>query len=220
MIQVLRNHTHKSKIILSAYKYGEKPFYRKASYHMDGINDLVREYNGYLWYLDRVDYCMHIEQHSIRDRYLELRIPFFDSDTPASKSITRENFDYYLAAIDHYKKVWSFKKEAGDLFPVHGDYSLDGNILFNGNDIFIIDWEHFTENAAPLGFDILYMVFESIKIRCGTDLPGKNTLDIGIELIKYARYIDSIDDQKEKLPTAQLNSNQLSQMLSYYNFRF
>ena len=44
---------------------------------------------------------------------------------------------------------------------LHGDLSLD-NVIFSEKGPIFIDWEHFQENAAPLGFDSLYLLFESL----------------------------------------------------------
>ena len=67
-----------------------------------------------------------------------------------------------MKAIDEYKKIWGFNACSSDKYPVHGDFSLDGNILFSKSEIFIIDWEHFHESAAPLDL-ISYLIYEAVK---------------------------------------------------------
>jgi len=71
-----------------------------------------------------------------------------------------KNVDLIEKTIKHYCAVWN-KEKAKEFVNLHGDLSID-NILFDNTKIFIIDWEHFAENAAPIGFDVMYLLFESL----------------------------------------------------------
>ena len=72
-------------------------------------------------------------------------------------------------AIGAYTKIWPRQK--GQLAPLHGDFSL-GNLIFCGDDVTFIDWEHFQLDAAPWGFDLANLIYESAFF----SFKGKNTL--------------------------------------------
>ena len=44
---------------------------------------------------------------------------------------------------------------------MHGDLSLD-NILFFRDEVYFIDWEHFNDKSTYWGFDIYYLLFETL----------------------------------------------------------
>ena len=243
MKQVLRNHTHDSKIILTICDCDGVKFAKKSSYTTDGINELKREMSGYSWYLNQINSTLLVDKFSIGDSFFQIKIPFFETKGSVRKKISSENFRFFTRAIDHYKDVWCQNGSQHALFNIHGDFSLDGNILFYENSIFVIDWEHFSEKLSPKGFDVLYMIFESIKITCGAKLPELHILNLGKNLIQYAYSANVLDeiystdtlekfleeqekietlwgDQIGKVPTRQFNSKQLDVMIPYFNSTF
>ena len=240
MNQVFRNHTHGSKIILSICETKETKFAKKSTYSKAGIGELQREFSGYSWYLDKRNHTIAVKKNSIKDIFFEIQIPFFEAKTPVRKNITNNNLEFYVRAIDHYNEVWGRSSRLNGMVHVHGDYSLDGNILFDENNIFVIDWEHFHESFALRGFDVLYLIFEAIKISCGSRLPSRTVLSLGKKLIKHSFSIGTLDavfasntfsnflieqerissiwsGQKVKIPTKQFNNKQLRVMIQYFN---
>ena len=144
-----------------------------------------------------------------------------------------------IKAIDHYHFIWS-DCDADVLQPIHGDFSLEGNILFNQSDVYIIDWEHFRLNTAPLGFDLLYMVFELIKMNTKNNQPIDKDLSLAKDLIFYADSMGSLSsfykgnyflsfleeqarinhvwsDQYNKLPTTQFSEPQIRYISKYFD---
>jgi hypothetical protein len=240
MIQVLRNHTHGSKIILSICQSKGVRFAKKSSYSRGGIDELKRELAGYYWYLNQRNSGLIIENFSIENSFFQIRIPFFETKGRVRKILSNENVKFYIKAIDHYRDIWCKTNDSCAMLNVHGDFSLDGNILFYEDSIFVIDWEHFSEKLSPKGFDVLYMIFEAIKIYCGTRKPDYYILNLGKNLIQYAHSVRVLDeiyandvlgnflveqekidtiwgDQKGKVPTRQFTSEQLRIMLPHFN---
>ena len=239
MKEVIRNHTHGSSIMLSICKEAENHYLKKSAYDESGIVNLVRETEGYRWYLDGSRPEFPIKTFALGRSYLELRIPFFQAQDPIRKNLTKTNLKYFYLAIDHYNQTWPESVCANAALPIHGDFSLDGNILFNDQGVFVIDWEHFTEGAAPRGFDVLYMVFEAIKISCKRYLPTTRLLSLSRMLLLYGLEKGAISDhysenlfaiflkeqdrlattwgaQFEKLPTALFSERQKKILIEYF----
>jgi len=235
MYQLLRNHTHGSGILLSLYESSDGYFVKKSSYIKAGIEDLKRELAGFTWYSRKLNLTLDLKTTEIDGVYFELKIPLLDAEKPIRRQLDKRNFNYYLEAINHYSQIWDCYDQLNMMVPVHGDYSLDGNILFVQDKPFIIDWEHFSLCAAPRGFDVLYLIFEAIKIGCGHKVPDLNLLALGKKLVSHAIKVGALDsifktntfevflseqskisyiwgEQKDKLPTNNFNSAQFKKM--------
>ena len=231
MRELIRIGQHSSEIFLAKCSKEKHRFYQKSSYSQNGIRDLRSELRGYDWYLDKAKFNEAVEVSCDIDGYFKLTIPEFNA-SPCNVKITIANcFNYAMRAIDHYYNIWSSDIASGHS-PVHGDFSLEGNILFNQNNVYIIDWEHFLPDAAPIGFDVLFMVFELLKLDCKQSNPSKDQLRKIRELIEYAESINAVSNeykdnyfiryleeqerikdvwggQYNKLPTNQFTTNQL-----------
>ena len=235
MYQLLRNHTHGSEILLSIYKSGDVSFVKKSSYLKAGIEDLKRELSGFKWYSSKINSPFDLQVSEIDGVYFELKIPFLDAEQPIRRQLNTRNLKYYVAAIDHYNRIWDYPVQGNIMVPVHGDYSLDGNILFVQGRAFILDWEHFRICTAPRGFDVLFLIFEAINIACGSRIPDKKLLTLGKKLVNHAIKIGALDSifktntfevflleqskidwiwgkQKDKIPTNQFSPTQLKKM--------
>ncbi len=238
MREVLRNHNHGSKIVLTKCSFKDVSFYEKSSYSEDGINDLKNEFLGFKWYLSKISLHKGLEVLCDTSGYYKLRIPAFEAKPFDKKLSIVSYFNYAIRAIQHYKTIWGDNKFC--LQPLHGDFSLEGNILFNDNNVFLIDWEHFHSKIAPLGFDILYMVFELIKMEFKNNEPSAEELLLAKQLIVYAEsigvmnsfyrnnYFKSFLSQQEKikfvwkgqyhkLPTTQFTSHQTQVITDYFD---
>ncbi len=238
---IIRVHQHASEIILTKCVSDLAVYYQKASYSPEGISEIKNEYDGYNWYFDRSQLKGRVKIIVEMDGYCSISIPNFDALPCSSRLEIEEIFDYGLKAIDHYKEIWGANANKV-LQPIHGDYSLEGNILFNDANTYLIDWEHFSVSAAPLGFDILYMVFELIKLKVKNSIPNTNQLEIAKKLIDYADkigvlsklYIDNYfeaflaeqekikfvwKEQYAKLPTTQFTKLQSEAIINYFNYK-
>lgn len=236
---IIRVHQHASEIILTRCVSEHSVYYKKASYSPKGISEIKNEYDGYNWYFDRSHLKDRVKINFETVGYCSIIIPNFDA-LPCPEILKIEEVrDYGLRAIDHYKEIWGTNDSKG-LQPIHGDYSLEGNILFNRTDTYLIDWEHFNMSAAPLGFDILYMVFEIMKLKLKDSIPNANHLNMVKKLIEYADKIGVVSklyrgnyftlflaeqekikfawkDQYSKLPTTQFTELQTDAINNYFN---
>jgi len=192
--QVLRNYTHGSDIVLVLCNHGGNIFYKKSSSSQAGIDSLRKEYEGYLWYEKKQNLKNIISVSCDVSGYYEIAIPKKNGCRLGANILSEHNIDYFYLAMSHYYDVWGSVDNTTGIVPLHGDFSLDGNILINGKDIHIIDWEHFTLNGAPLGYDILYMIFEALKITSKSQLPSDNSLRLVKDLLNYAIDMRIIDE--------------------------
>lgn len=134
----------------------------KSSYTVDGMSRLSRENTGYKWYFTQINISDSNLLRFVRlenGLYCKLYIKLF-SGLPGDcyKNISFNQYEL-MKAIGTYSKVWPRQK--GKLAPVHGDFSL-GNLILCGEKTTIIDWEHFRQDAAPWGFDLVNLLYESV----------------------------------------------------------
>lgn len=133
----------------------------KSSYSADGIARLSREYAGYQWYLRQKGFfdstLLRFVRHD-NGLYGRLCIKLFSGRTGECYKNLSYNQHDLLRAIDAYAKCWP--RQEGQLAPLHGDFSL-GNLIIRGEELNIIDWEHFQPDAAPWGFDLANLLYES-----------------------------------------------------------
>jgi len=134
----------------------------KSSVTKEGILSLKRELSGYQWYFDLKDITNDKSFfYNIRstEKYFRLSVNLFQGEIGNSNLSLTDNYLFILRAIEHYVSIWPKKK---DIFvALHGDFSV-GNIIYDKEDIVIIDWEHYSNNSAPWGFDLVYMLYESL----------------------------------------------------------
>ncbi len=157
--EVIRIHQHSSEIVVTKCSSSHGAYYEKSSYSEEGISEIINEFNGYEWYFERTPHDHKINLNSEIEGYCKIRIPRFTASPCDGVPYISKVYNHAIRAIDNYKNIWGVNK-SNTLNAVHGDYSLEGNILFNKDNVFVIDWEHFHSKIAPLGFDILYMIFE------------------------------------------------------------
>lgn len=139
--------------------------YRKSTSDVDDIGNIVNEYQGINWY----NSCFNNKKIEASG--------FYESDQYASITIKKiagcsvtsftykENINLLENAVAHYVSVWGSAEssvESSNLHPLHGDFSLSNIVVEKSNDIVIIDWEHFHKEGAPIGFDAVYLLIESI----------------------------------------------------------
>ena len=160
-IELLRNCAHGSEIAtyLATDEFGGKRVI-KTSTTPSGIKNLHNEVEGWRWYqvlsYQSNEPICHIAQQ--RERYLQIQIKYIDGIKPFYQNGLVRNADAIEKIVRHYCDIWPYSKVFS---PMHGDLSLD-NIIINSEGVHIIDWEHYMADAAPWGFDILYLLFESL----------------------------------------------------------
>lgn len=241
MREVIRNHQHSSKIVLCKCINQSEIFFEKSSYTSEGIGEIKNELKGYQWYFSKVNSNHKIQVNCDIQGYCNIRIPNFNAVPCQGAPDISKYFDYAIRAIDCYHNIWS-KSDKSFLQPIHGDFSLEGNILFGQSEVYVIDWEHFHLEMAPLGFDLLYMVFELIKVQSKLSSPSKEHLSLARELILYANSLNTISkfykdnyfssyllqqnrirsvwkEQYNKLPTTQFSESQVQHISKYFDQR-
>jgi hypothetical protein len=237
---IVRIHQHSSEIVLAKCVSRNHTFYQKSSYSPEGIREIKNELAGYHWYFERAHPNLSVSLNCDKDGYANISIPTFEAWPCDHATVIDKAFKYALRAIDCYKDIWvKGNNKHNVLNPVHGDFSLEGNILFSSSDVYIIDWEHFHLEIAPLGFDILFMVFELLKMEFKNTRPTVEKLYLAKKLIMYAvskgvisssyqnNYFSSFlvvqddikfiwKDQYHKLPTTQFTALQTQVLTDYF----
>jgi len=190
-IELLRNCSHGSEIAtyLATDEVGGKMVI-KATTTPSGIKNLRNEVNGWRWYQSQRyptnEPICHIAQQRVK--YLQIQIKYIDGRKPIYENGLERNADALGSIVAHYCDIWPYSSHAS---PMHGDLSLD-NIIINPDGVHIIDWEHYIADAAPWGFDILYLLFESLYF--GMRHRNKPT---GKEIQIICAHIDSINDHHQ-----------------------
>jgi hypothetical protein len=164
-----KNSQHSSNIyvVLEFDKHGELESLNKSSSVDSGIKSIKKEYEGLIWYnsLNQNSY-LKVNKSLFSSSYASLNISKIDGLPVNNNYFYSNNIDAIERCITHYEEVWgSFvKKYPGRKFyPIHGDLSLVGNVLFNEAGIpTFIDWEHFHISGAPIGFDLLYLFLDCL----------------------------------------------------------
>lgn len=158
--KLIRNCSHGSKIATYLVSKNHASYYLKVSTEVDGIDDLKREHSGWQWYLKKkyIDYRDICSIDIRSDSYARLVVKVFEGETAKTSKGLSGNFSNIKRIVDHYCSIWGMFDSHG---PMHGDLSLD-NILVTESDVIFIDWEHFRSSSAPWGFDILYLLFETL----------------------------------------------------------
>jgi hypothetical protein len=142
----------------------------KSAFTEDGIQRVINEYSGYRWFLKRTNKnkLLKIKIKENKNYYARFYGCLFPGKTANYDASITDNYGNLLSVINFYKKIWPHNQK---FLPIHGDFSL-GNIIFYKNTINIIDWEHFSINKFPWGFDLLNMLYESIYF----SIQGKKVL--------------------------------------------
>lgn len=170
----------------------------KSSYSAEGITRLTREHAGYQWYFRQLESFGSAPLHFIKKNnslYARLYINLFPGRSGECYKSLSHNRGDLLKAIDAYAKIWP--KRNGSLVPLHGDFSL-GNMIIDGEDLRIIDWEHFQPDVAPWGFDLVNLLYESAFFSFrGKNKLNQSDIEVFIEIRKeICKKLDSVDDFK------------------------
>jgi hypothetical protein len=153
-----------------------------------GIHNLKSELKGWLWYQKiRYPQCeepicyIRLEKPSC----LSLGIRMIDGQSPDyTKGLVYNKREVHLA-VRHYCRIWP--RTGTELSELHGDFSL-GNIIYNEEGPHVTDWEHFSLNSAPWGFDPLDLLLETLWFGMrGRLLPNNAEVRNLIENLKLLR---------------------------------
>ncbi len=175
-IELLRNCSHSGEIATYLATDGSGPKHIiKSSVTEKGIEHLRKEVRGWSWYQGlryaaKEPICKITQE---RNKYLQIQIKLIEGCVPFYKKGLERNADAVHRVVRHYCDCWP---RDSDLVPLHGDFSL-GNVIMSSDGVHVIDWEHFTDNAVPWGFDVLNLLFETLfyGMRSGYETKMRGT---------------------------------------------
>ena len=203
MIELIRNCLHGSEI--ATYKYYDQEQCTpcnifKTATTPDGIRNLQREIHGWSWYDKRrknnAPSCKIIANSK---QYCKIAIKYYDGNRLNLYAPISDNYNNLLLIIDHYVETFG-TTETECAF--HGDLSLD-NIIINHNLVTIIDWEHFSAEKTPWGFDLIYLIFESLFFSLRKNQKNlKNDIQNIKRLIRYIKNTGPLSQEMESTPLA------------------
>ena len=157
MFRILSNGSHGNGVQIFLSK--DLGIIRKVATTAASKAYLVNEFNGICWYQTQNSTNLSAPPKLWRSNSGQFLDISEELDTfklsylaPISKTMP-----YLSQVVDHYIDVWPNEPFS----PVHGDLTL-ANILFRRQIPVIIDWEHFSSEELPWGFDLLYFVLASI----------------------------------------------------------
>ena len=152
--KIIKTHKNNTNVIYLS----EEKIFRKYSKSIQGIENIVSEYQGLIWY------CNKIKQNKssiISHFFKKKKFAFIDLKEIKGHKIKswkpiEANFSFLLKAYKHYMNYYPKKGTS----KIHGDFTLD-NIIFKSKGLFIIDWEFFKSKENYRGYDIVYLFLSS-----------------------------------------------------------
>ena len=165
MKSLFKNCLHSNDIFLveKVNSYGIPIAIIKSSSSINGIKSLHNELSGIKWYNNIMNYnILNLSIEIETTHYLRTKCDYVEGVAPMYYAGFNSNKHYIKSIVDLYCVLWPKSKNINNRFAIHGDFSIV-NFLFkcDGNPV-ILDWEHFTLNIGPLGFDALNFLFEQI----------------------------------------------------------
>ena len=169
-MNLIRNSPHNNGIYTILNQ--EASLVIKSSYTQNGISSLIKEENGYNWYLDKYE-NNPIQISKIQtSNFMKIYLPFVTGTSGNHNLSLSRNINFINKVIDHYVLIWPSTKDI--TLPIHGDFSVGNIMLLENGNIFIIDWEHFTQSGGPWGFDLVNMLYESVYF----SMTGNKMLEV------------------------------------------
>lgn len=159
---LFRSNANNSKIFLTTlFDHESVPvILQKSSTNPLAIAKLRNEIAGVLWY-EKISGIKLLNGLTELPNYYALKLNFFHGQKGDFRKGYWKNRKIIEKAIEVYCNIWSsLGNESG---VIHGDYSID-NLIVCGDDLIIIDWEHYTQGSFPIGFDALNLIYEQIYI--------------------------------------------------------
>tara|TARA_B100000575_G_scaffold79208_1_gene61956 strand:+ start:165 stop:872 length:708 start_codon:yes stop_codon:yes gene_type:complete len=185
MKYILKNSNHGKEIYVI---YDDvNLIFSKITFFKQNRHIIENEIKGINWYNSISPKIKILSTHS-SDLYSKL----------TTKKINGFKFNYfdrisknYLAInnfIDYYSSY--YPKDINNLSPIHGDLTLD-NIIFDKNNIVIIDWENFDQNGHYWGYDLIYLILSTFFLPI---LSGKkNNMQDNKVIINLWKKIKNLD---------------------------
>ncbi len=154
-IKIIRFFSHKNRILV-IQRLDTKNFI-KISFFGFSNSLLQNEYQGFNWYLNRFQNDKIFISFKKYTLFNVLNVNLIEGKKISYLDNFLKNKKYIIKLIDYYYKIWPRKRNT----PSHGDLTLD-NLIFDKNQIYLIDWENFNKKKDAWGFDLVYFFLSTI----------------------------------------------------------
>lgn len=155
---IFRNFVNNSNSISYNFECKKIMSITKSTFVEKKFIELINEYNGYIWYSKFKPINVKLTKNH-RFNNMKLEIKYINGLKYKFNLGLSLSYKIIKDAIDYYNTISNNEYLSSNKYPLHGDFSLD-NLLFERNEIYIIDWQYFQINNSPKGFDILNLIFE------------------------------------------------------------
>jgi len=174
-MRLLRNCWHGSEICTFVELSASSPqALIKSSSRAGGIADLKQELQGWNWYEKTLFPELHEKICTTevdKESYFRLRIRWLPGKKPVYQNGFNGNQHAIETCIRWYQENWP--QGENSLIALHGDLSLD-NLMFLGDELYILDWEHFHIGKLPWGYDLIYLITETLYFSYARDNSAKS----------------------------------------------
>lgn len=185
MLKLIGNCSHDNKVATFYSEENQEKSIIKASSSQTGIEQIKQEVNGWNWYQSKrypnskTNLCNIIKSN---ENYIKIKIQYIEGCKEKYSKGIQKNSVLINNIIKHYCSIWQGYKE--NRSPLHGDLSI-GNVITNKDGIHIIDWEHFSLDGAPFGFDAYNLLFDQLWFSMkGRERPTKSEIDVLLDNIR------------------------------------
>jgi len=158
---LFRNNAHHSETYLTMMQSTDCANYslKKSAASATSIQQIKNELEGLKFYLSKIGRNADLLSVYESSEYYSFQVKYIEGHKADFKDGFMLNHQYIKRAIAAYCKIW---KEANPIF-IHGDFSID-NLIFRDDEVYVLDWEHYSCLNIPVGFDGLNLIFEQIYI--------------------------------------------------------
>lgn len=188
MLKLIENCSHGNEVATFYFEKNQEKNIIKSSSCQTGIEQIKQEVNGWNWYQSKrypnskTNSCNITKSN---ENYIKIKIQYIEGYKEKYLKGIQKNAILVNNVVKHYCSIWQGYKE--NKFPLHGDLSVD-NVITNKDGIHIIDWEYFSLDAAPFGFDAYNLLFEQLWFSMkGRKRPPKSEFDILLNNIRLIR---------------------------------
>jgi len=188
MLKLIENCSHGNEVVTFYFEKHQEKYIIKSSSCQTGIEQIKQEINGWNWYQSKrypnskTNFCNIIKS---TENYLQIKIQYIEGCKKKYSKGIQKNALLINSIIKHYCNIWQGYKE--NRFPLHGDLSI-GNVITNKDGNHIIDWEHFSLDGAPFGFDAYNLLFEQLWYSMkGRKRLKRGELDVLLNNIRLIR---------------------------------
>ena len=188
MLKLVKNCSHGKEVVTFYFENNQEKNIIKSSSCQTGIEQIKQEVNGWNWYQSKrypnfkTNLCNIIKSN---ENYIKIKIQYIEGRKEKYSKGIQKNSVLINNIIKHYCNIWQGYNE--NRFPLQGDLSI-GNVITNKDGIHIIDWEHFSLDGAPFGFDAYNLLFEQLWFSMkGRKSPKRSELDVLLDNIRLIR---------------------------------